>query len=75
MRGTVTVNEALCKGCGLCIDACPKGLLELAEDRFTPRGYHPVILRDPEAACTGCELCATLCPEAALTVYRARAAA
>lgn len=75
MRGTVTVNETLCKGCGLCIGACPQGLLELNADRFTARGYHPVTLQDPDAACTGCELCATMCPEAALTVYRARAAA
>ena len=75
MRGTVTVEEALCKGRALCVDVCPKDLLTIAWTRFTPRGYHPVELRDPEAACTGCELCATMCPEAALSVFRARAAA
>jgi 2-oxoglutarate ferredoxin oxidoreductase subunit delta len=75
MKGSVVINESLCKGCGLCTTACPKELLHLATQRFTARGYHPVELVDPTGACTGCVLCATICPEAAITVYRAQAAA
>lgn len=75
MKGSVSVDEALCKGCALCTTACPKDLLRMAPYRFNARGYHPVELIDPSGACTGCVLCATLCPEAALTVYRAQAAA
>lgn len=75
MKGTVKVDESLCKGCGLCIPVCPKGLLGLASDRFNARGVHPVELIDPLEACTGCQLCATMCPEAAITVYRAVAVA
>lgn len=74
MKGTVTVDETLCKGCGLCTSVCPKGLLTLSM-RFSARGYHPVELIDPDGTCTGCELCSVICPEAAFTVYRARAAA
>ena len=72
MNGTVTVDASLCKGCALCVPACPKGLLRVAEDRFNARGVHPIELHDPEGACTGCELCATMCPEAGITVYRER---
>ena len=65
MKGTVKVDESLCKGCALCIPVCPKGLLRIASERFNARGVHPAEL------CTGCELCAVACPEAAITVYRA----
>jgi 2-oxoglutarate ferredoxin oxidoreductase subunit delta len=75
MRGTVTVDESLCKGCALCIPACPKDLLRIATGRFNARGVHPVELHDPAEACSGCERCAVMCPEAALTVYRAARAA
>ena len=74
MKGTVTVDESLCKGCTLCIPVCPKGLMRLADDRFNARGVHPAELADPDHACTGCQLCATMCPEAAITVYRAEKA-
>jgi 2-oxoglutarate ferredoxin oxidoreductase subunit delta len=69
MRGTITIDEARCKGCELCITACPKALISPAA-YVTARGYHPAVLTDPTFACTGCLLCATVCPEAAITVYR-----
>ncbi len=75
MKGYVIVDEALCKGCALCTQVCPKGVLRIDTGRFTARGYEPAILDDPGGLCTGCELCATICPEAAITVYRAQAAA
>lgn len=37
----VTINENLCKGCGLCVRACPKGVLALAKDKLNAKGYHP----------------------------------
>jgi 2-oxoglutarate ferredoxin oxidoreductase subunit delta len=69
MRGTIVIDENRCKGCTLCTLACPKDVIEMAE-RFTPRGYHPAQLVDPQELCTGCLLCATVCPDVAITVYR-----
>ena len=69
MRGTIVIAEDRCKGCELCTTVCPKHIIRMA-DRFTPRGYHPAVLMDPEYACTGCLLCSTICPDAAITVYR-----
>jgi 2-oxoglutarate ferredoxin oxidoreductase subunit delta len=69
-KGRILIEETLCKGCELCATVCPKDLIEIAGDRFTPKGYHPAILMDPEGGCTGCAICSVICPEAAITVYR-----
>lgn len=57
-----------CKGCGLCVDVCPKHVLELDPQVVNPLGYHPVRLTDP-SACTSCALCARICPDVIFTVY------
>ncbi len=65
----ITVNEALCKGCGMCVNACPKKLLVLSTDRINAKGYHPATMTD-QAQCTGCTSCAMMCPDVAITVER-----
>jgi len=57
-----------CKGCSLCITACPHGCLELEETLVNRLGYHPVRLTNP-ATCTSCVICARVCPDAVFTVY------
>ena len=37
----VTINENLCKGCGLCARACPKHIIELSKAKINAKGYHP----------------------------------
>ena len=44
----IRVNEERCKGCGLCVGACPKQILALSKDRINAKGYHPVEMTDPE---------------------------
>ena len=63
----ITVNEVLCKGCGMCVNACPKDLLILAKDRINAKGYHPASIVNEEA-CIGCKSCAIMCPDVAITV-------
>ncbi len=65
----ITVNENLCKGCEMCVAACPRNLIALAKDRINSKGYHPAELTD-ESKCTGCACCATMCPDVAITVER-----
>ena len=68
-KGLVIIDEDRCKGCGLCVSACPKQVLQLAEGRFNVKGYRPVEVIAPEA-CTGCARCAVICPDVVFTVYR-----
>ena len=65
----IEVDEFFCKGCGLCADACPLGIIELDHAKITEKGYHPAHCIDPEK-CTGCATCATMCPDVAITVWR-----
>ncbi len=69
----VVIDEDRCKGCSLCVSACPQKVLVMA-DHFNPRGYRPASLQDPESKCTGCALCARMCPDVSITVYRSRRA-
>jgi 2-oxoglutarate ferredoxin oxidoreductase subunit delta len=67
-KGWVEINDQFCKGCELCVSACPPKVLELERVKLTPKGYHPAhIFKD---GCTGCAICALVCPDAAITVYR-----
>ena len=66
----VRINEELCKGCGLCIGACPdKGILAIDTKRVNAKGWNPVVCKDQEK-CKACALCATMCPDAAIEVYK-----
>lgn len=68
LRGTIVVDEELCKACELCINSCPQHVIALNNDTITSRGFHPAYLA--EDGCTECGICAIVCPEAAITVYR-----
>jgi len=66
---SVTVNEELCKGCGLCVDACPKNIMKLDSSAINQKGYHTAHCAQPKE-CIGCAFCATMCPEVAITVEK-----
>ena len=63
----IIVNENLCKGCEMCVNACPKQIIALDKHKINAKGYHPARLMEPDK-CTGCKSCATMCPDVAITV-------
>ncbi len=65
----VIFREERCKGCGLCVTACPKKIVELAKDKINPKGYHPAQITNQEA-CIACAFCATICPDLVITVEK-----
>ncbi|HTP63860.1 MAG TPA: 4Fe-4S binding protein [Geobacteraceae bacterium] len=64
----VEIDEARCKGCGLCTIACPRQLIELS-DKINLLGYTPARSREQDK-CTGCKMCAEMCPDVAITVFK-----
>ena len=68
-RGYVTIDAEECKGCGLCIEACPPECLEFLSE-LSSYGVHPAHYTGQD--CTGCGICFYACPEpGAIAVYRA----
>jgi 2-oxoglutarate ferredoxin oxidoreductase subunit delta len=67
VKGTIKIDAKICKGCELCIIACPQNALALSPN-FNDKGYRFVELISN--VCTGCTNCALVCPEAGITVYR-----
>ncbi len=65
----VTFETDRCKGCGLCIDVCPKHLLVLTKDKINKKGHSPAEMTDMEK-CIGCAFCATMCPDCVITVEK-----
>ena len=64
----VVILENVCKGCYLCIGACPKNVLGESES-LNAKGYKPAAVKNPDA-CIGCAMCATMCPDCAIEVYK-----
>ena len=60
-HGEVHIIKERCKGCGFCVEYCPKDILELSEE-FNSKGYHPPIVTDG-SECVHCQLCEIICPE------------
>lgn len=69
MKGAIVVDEERCKGCNLCVVACPLDLLSLAEKAVNKKGYR-FAQQVMEEACNGCASCAIVCPDGCITVYR-----
>ena len=52
---SITIIKDFCKGCGFCIEYCPKKVYELSEE-MNRKGYRlPFAVHAEE--CTECELC------------------
>lgn len=63
----VEVLKEYCKGCGLCVTACPKMVLEIGENT-NKKGYK--YIRSKNEDCIGCKFCAMMCPDAAIEVLK-----
>jgi len=67
-KGHVVIREDECKGCELCVGACPFDLLSLGTG-LNRMGYHPAQYSGD--GCTGCGICFYTCPEpGAITVFK-----
>ena len=65
----VNIHENVCKGCGLCVRACPKGVLAISKTHLNTKGYYPAEVVNPEA-CVACASCAKTCPDVAIEIEK-----
>ncbi len=70
VSGAVVVDIEKCKGCSLCVEACPTLTLMLNRS-VNNRGYHFCYMQIPEN-CNGCANCSAVCPDSCISVYRLR---
>lgn len=62
------LNENRCKGCELCVTACPRDVLAMGS-HINAQGYRPAITVAPDK-CSGCKACALVCPEVVFAIYQ-----
>ena len=66
MAGRVSIDIERCKGCGLCVWACSKDVLEMGFERTNAKGYYyPVVVGDD---CSACAQCGIVCPDVCIGV-------
>ncbi|MDD7075882.1 MAG: 4Fe-4S binding protein [Prevotella sp.] len=68
IRGAIVVDTERCKGCALCVNACPQDVIVLAK-KVNVNGY-PFVEVVSQDNCIGCASCAIVCPDGCITVYR-----
>lgn len=67
-KGRPLINSEKCKGCGLCITACPVKILKMSE-QVNKQGVHFAECFD-ESKCIACKFCATFCPDIAIEIEK-----
>lgn len=65
MAAEITIKMARCKGCGICVEFCPKSVLVLDE-------LGKVQVQDKES-CIACGQCELRCPDYAIFVDKGAA--
>ncbi|MFC1992715.1 ferredoxin family protein [Chloroflexota bacterium] len=62
----IHVLKERCKGCGFCVEFCPRGVLHESTE-LNRKGHHPAYA-DNDSNCTNCGLCDLMCPEFAIYI-------
>lgn len=65
----VKFKDERCKGCELCIAACPVNIIKLSETTLNVKGYRPACI-DEMDKCIGCGSCGIMCPDGVISVYK-----
>lgn len=67
-KGKFYLFTELCKGCGLCIEKCPKH--DIAWSDFVGIYGAPTVESGHGEGCNGCKTCQSICPECAIRIEK-----
>lgn len=67
-KGKPEIDTEKCKGCGLCISACPVNILKMSDD-FNKQGVQYAMSIDDDK-CIACKFCAMMCPDMAIKILQ-----
>jgi 2-oxoglutarate ferredoxin oxidoreductase subunit delta len=73
-RGKITIDSEICKGCYLCINACPQKVISISNTANLSGIYFAVYSETSKknnATCIACGSCYQVCPDLAIEVYEA----
>ena len=62
----VQIEKDRCKGCELCVQACPQEIIKMSKEINTKGYFYAQVVDQPR--CIGCQLCAIICPDLAIEV-------
>jgi len=65
---TIKIKEGYCKGCGYCVEICPKQIFKESK-KLNEKGYMVPEINETDS-CTLCRKCELICPEMAINVER-----
>lgn len=68
-KGILKFEIDKCKGCELCVAACPAKILEIDVNMVNKKDYHPIRCIDMNQ-CIACGSCAVMCPDGVISVYK-----
>ena len=68
--GTLVIDQDRCKGCGLCVVACPSDVIGLSKE-VNKKGYRFAYMEN-EDKCVGCASCGLVCPDGCIAVYKTK---
>ena len=68
MANKVSFNEERCKGCELCVEACPAKIIKMSKE-LNNMGFHPATVEEQDK-CMACAACAKVCPDVVIEVEK-----
>lgn len=72
IKGAIVVDTGRCKGCSLCVEACPQHVIALAEKKVNVHGYRYVEAAVPEHALVAPRAPSSVRTAASLFIVRRR---